>query len=96
MCCMVAALFMLGPRAGIFVWWLIQPARFAATFDTLLWPFLGFLFAPWTTLMYVAVSPGGIDGFDPIWLAIAVGLDFFTWFGGGFSNRNRMRMSGAA
>lgn len=90
MCCLIATLFMLGPRAAILVWWLLQPVRWSAAFDTFLWPFLGFLFAPWTTLMYVAVAPGGITGFDVIWLAIAVGMDLFTWFGGGYSNRNRM------
>lgn len=90
MCCLIATLFMLGPRAAILVWWLLQPLRWEAAFDTFLWPFVGFLVAPWTTLMYVAVAPGGITGFDIIWLGIAVGMDLFTWFGGGYSNRNRM------
>jgi hypothetical protein len=90
MCCLVASLFLLGPRAAILVWWLIEPVRWNATFDTFLWPALGFLFAPWTTLMYVAVFPAGINGFDYIWLGIGVAFDLFTWFGGGYSNRNRM------
>jgi hypothetical protein len=95
MCCMVAALFMLGPRAAIFIWWLLQPVRWSQAFDTFLWPIVGFLVAPWTTLMYVAVAPGGIDGLDPLWLALAVGIDIFSWFGGGFTNRNRLGMGQA-
>jgi hypothetical protein len=95
MCCVVAALFALGPRAAIFFWWLLQPARFSATFDTILWPALGFLFAPWTTLMYVLVYPGGITGFDVFFLVLAVGMDAFSWFGGGYTNRNRMPYSRA-
>ena len=64
MCCAVAILFAFGPRAAILVWWLIEPFRWGAAFETFLWPFLGFLVLPWTTLMYVAVFPGGINGFD--------------------------------
>ena len=55
-----------------------------------LFPFLGFLVLPWTTLMYVLVYPGGIDGFDYVWLAIAISFDVFSWFGGGYTNRDRM------
>ena len=89
MCCFLASLFMLGPRAAILVWWLIQPFRWDETFDTLLWPLAGFLVAPWTTLMYVAVYPAGIEGFDYIWLVAGIAMDVFTWFGGGYTNRNR-------
>ena len=64
MCCLVATLFALGPRAAILVWWLIEPVRRNATFDTFVWPLLGLIVAPWTTLMYVVVYPAGINGFD--------------------------------
>jgi hypothetical protein len=94
-CCLLASLFMLGPRAAILVWWLLQPVRWSAAFDTFLWPFVGFLVAPWTTLMYVAVAPAGITGFDYIWLGAGVAMDLFTWFGGGYSNRSRMPTTGA-
>jgi hypothetical protein len=90
MCCAVAILFAFGPRAAILVWWLVEPLRWGAAFDTFLWPFLGFLVLPWTTLMYVAVFPGGINGFDYIWLAIAVAFDLFAWFGG-YGNRGRIQ-----
>ena len=46
MCCFITSLFLFGPRAAIFIWWLFQPARWAATFDTLLWPLVGFLLLP--------------------------------------------------
>ncbi len=95
MCCLLATLFMLGPRAAILVWWLLQPLRWEQAFDTFLWPFVGFLIMPWTTLMWVAVAPGGITGFDYVWLAIAIGFDAFTWAGGGYTNRDRIPTSGA-
>ena len=95
MCCFVASLFMLGPRAAILIWYLIQPLRWDETFDTFLWPVVGFLIAPWTTLMYVAVYPGGIEGLDIVFLAAAVAIDVFSWFGGGYTNRNRLPTSAA-
>lgn len=95
MCCILAALFMLGPRAAIVLWWLFDPIRWGATFDTFIGPALGFLFLPWTTLMYVIVFPGGATGLDFVWLALAVAMDLFSWFGGGFSGRNRMSATAA-
>jgi|SoimicmetaTmtHMA_FD_contig_91_64918_length_788_multi_2_in_0_out_0_2 hypothetical protein len=93
MCCIVATLFAMGPRAAILIWWLIQPVRWSATFDTFIWPFVGFIFAPWTTLMYVLVAPAGINGFDFIWLGFGVAFDLITWFGGGYTNRDRLPSS---
>ena len=34
MCCVIASLFALGPRAAILFWWLLEPVRWGATFDT--------------------------------------------------------------
>lgn len=95
MCCVIAALFTLGPRAAILFWWIIQPIRWGETFDTFLWPFLGFLFLPWTTLMYVLVYPAGINGFDYVWLGFGIAFDVFSWAGGGWTNRNRLPTSAA-
>ena len=50
----------------------------------------GFIALPWTTLAYVAVYPAGINGFDYLWLGIGVAIDLSSWFGGGYSNRNRI------
>ena len=64
MCCFFASLVLIGPRFGILVWWLFEPDRWQQAFDNFIWAFLGFLFAPWTTMMYVAVAPNGLTGFD--------------------------------
>ena len=58
MCCVIAALFALGPRAAILIWWLVDQVRWNPAFDTFLLPLLGFLILPWTTLMWVARLPG--------------------------------------
>ena len=55
-----------------------------------MWPLLGLIFIPWTTLAYLVVAPGGIEGFD--WVFIIVGLvaDVAAWGGGGYGNRQRL------
>ena len=91
MCCFAAVLLLAGPRLGILVWWLVDQVRWNLAFDTFLVPLLGFLFLPWTTIMYVLVFQGGIAGFDWVWLGIGLFLDFSSWAGGGYTNRGRMR-----
>ena len=90
MCCFIAVLFSLGPRAAILIWWLLEPVRWNSTFDTFIWPLVGFIVAPWTTLMYVAVAPLGVNGFDVVWLGLAVLMDIASWFRGAYTNRGRM------
>jgi hypothetical protein len=92
MCCFFTVLLFLGPRAGILIWWLINSDLWSRTFDSFIWPLLGFIFAPWTTLMYVIVAPGnsGIVGFDWIWLGLAVLADISMWAGGGFGNKDKV------
>jgi len=89
MCCIFTTLLFLGPRAGILVWWLVNPARFNLAFSTFILPLLGFLFLPWTTLMYLLVFPMGIVGFDWIWLGLGVLADIGMYAGGGYGNRDR-------
>ena len=89
MCCFLAALVFLGPRAGILVWWLINPTRWTAAFPNFIVAFLGFIFLPWTTMAYVLTFEGGIIGFDWIILGLGVLVDFSSWFGGG-ARRRRM------
>jgi hypothetical protein len=90
MCCIFTVLALLGPRAAAVIWWLLEPARWNLTFDGLLVPVLGIIFLPLTTLMYVIVAPGGVEGFDIVWLGIAFGLDLFTMLGGGYKNRSQL------
>jgi hypothetical protein len=80
-CCLFALLLAGAPRFAFLMWWLFQPLRIDATFNTFLWPLLGVVFAPWTTIMYVIVFPGGILGFDWLWLALAVAIDVSTYGG---------------
>jgi hypothetical protein len=84
-------LLLLGPRVAGAIWWLVQPARWTAAFKgSWLWPVLGLVFVPWLTLMYVLVAPGGIVGFDWVWLGLALVADIGSYSGGGYGNRKRL------
>ncbi len=91
MCCIFTTLVLFGPRLGILVWWLINPVRFTAAFGTWIWPLLGFILLPWTTLMYLIIFPAGIVGFDWIWLGLGVLADVASHAGGAWGNRDRLR-----
>lgn len=90
MCCLLTILVFLGPRGAIFFWWLVDQARWSRTFDTFVLPALGFVFLPWTTLMYVLVAPRGVVGFDWLWIALALFADIAFYAGGGYRNRRRI------
>ena len=90
MCCIFTSLLLLGPRFAALIWWLINPLRFNAAFSTFIWPLLGIIFLPWTTLMYLVVFPAGIIGFDWLWLGLAVVADIGMYVGGGYGNRDRI------
>ena len=90
MCCLFTTLVLFGPRLGILIWWLIDPIRWNLAFQSFIWPLLGFLFLPWTTIMYVSVGINGLSWFDWIWLAIALLVDLGSYGGGAYGNRNRI------
>ena len=82
MCCILTAILLVGSRLGILVWYLFNPIYVNGAFDSFFWGFLGWLLLPWTTMMYIVIYPGGILGFDWIWLGLGVFLDIFTYIGG--------------
>jgi hypothetical protein len=86
---MFAGLF---PRLGVFFIWLARPVYFNAAFgDSWLWPLLGIIFLPFTTLMYVLLwSTTGLTGWDWLWLALAVAIDVGHWGSSAYTNRNRI------
>ena len=90
MCCFYTVLLLLGPRAAIIVWWLFDPVRWQNTFNSFFWSLLGFLFLPWSTLMYVLVAPGGVNGWDFFWLGLSLLADISSYLGGAYGNRDRI------
>jgi len=93
MCCLLSTLVMLGPRAGILVWWILDRLRFSFAFgDNFILPLLGFLFLPWTTLVYLLIwHPGAPIGFDWVWIALALLVDLGAYSGGVYGGRGRLQ-----
>ena len=73
MCCLVLTAGLIGPRIALLVWWIFGD-RVELAFDTWIWPLLGLLLLPWTTLAYLIVwSPiVGVDGVE--WIVVAIGF----------------------
>ena len=73
MCCLVLVAGIIGPRVAVLVWWIFGD-KVDVAFDTWVWPLLGLLFLPWTTLAYLIVwSPiVGVDGGE--WIIVALGF----------------------
>ncbi len=89
--CLILSVLLFGPRIVLVFWWLADSARWAATFDTILLPILGFLFLPWTTVMYVLVFPQGIVGLDWLVLGLALLADVGSLAGGAWRGRGQMQ-----
>jgi len=90
MCCVISALFFLGPRAGLLIWWLTNPARFSMVYNNMLLPLIGTVFLPVTTLTYTFIYKpafGSLIGLDWLWMGIALMIDFSLYGGGIFSRR---------
>jgi hypothetical protein len=88
MCLLVLLLFG-GPRLISIVWYFVDTARWTATFpDGILLPILGFLFLPWTLVMYVLFGTT-IEGTE--WLFIGLGLlaDILAWGSSGWQTQKR-------
>jgi hypothetical protein len=94
MCLFYALFLLLGPRAAIVFWWIVEPTRWSLTFSSAFIPLLGLLFLPWTTLFYVFVFPNGVEGLD--WLLLALGLivDIGSYGGSAYGNRDKDQYGG--
>ena len=88
MCCAFLALFLLGPRIFGAFWWLFQPLRWESAFRNFsgdlrwIWSVLGIVFLPWTTIMFVIVAPGGVVGWDWLWIGLMLVADIASYTGG--------------
>ena len=75
--CLLAVLGAFAPRIAFVIVWIARPAYVNAVFDTWIFPLLGLIFLPFTTLIYLFLGapPLGIHGFDWMWIVLAVLLD---------------------
>lgn len=75
--CLLVLLAAFAPRLVVLFAWIARPVYFDSVFETWIWPLLGLIFLPFTTLMWLLVGapPSGIQGFDWLWIVLAVLLD---------------------
>ena len=90
MCCFMTILLFLGPRVANVIWWIANPSRWDLAFNSVVWPILGIVFAPWTTLMYMIVFVGGVNGLEWLWIGLGILADVGMYVGGGAGNRDRI------
>jgi hypothetical protein len=88
--CLLALMGAFAPRLLFLIIWIARPAYVDAVFDTFIWPLLGLIFLPFTTLMWVLLDapPVGVEGFDWFWIALAVLLDL-SHYAGAYGQREQ-------
>jgi len=89
-CCIFAVFASFVPRIALLFMWIFTDLVTRA-FDFFLWPLLGIVFLPFTTIMYCLVyTPGhGVTGLEWIWVGLGVLLDLSSYGSGGYSRRGR-------
>jgi hypothetical protein len=80
-CCLFLVAGLLGPRIAAIIWWIADSSRWDLAFSSWIWPALGILFLPWTTLAYVLMwsAVGGVEGAEWIVVALGFALDIATY-----------------
>jgi hypothetical protein len=89
-CCLLSLVGWFFPRLVIVGLWLFTD-HLSRAFQTVVWPVLGFLFLPYTTLAWVIAQNfgGGLNGFYLVGFVIAVLLDLGFFGSSGHSFRQR-------
>lgn len=89
--CFVSCLALFAPRLALVLVWLTS-GYLGRAFETVLWPVLGFVFMPYTTLAYAwAFNSGGgtISGLRLVVVVVAVLVDLGVVGGSGEAERRR-------
>ncbi|HMK09853.1 MAG TPA: hypothetical protein VK449_12560 [Anaerolineales bacterium] len=86
-----------GSRIFLLMVWFSRPVLWNSVFSSVIWPCLGFLFLPFTTLMYYVLAsaqPGKpLAGIDWLWIILALIIDVFTIGAAGQTNRENLPAS---
>ena len=89
--CLFALFAAFLPRVALFFVWVFTPLVTRA-FGTFIVPLVGFIFLPFTTLIYVLVwnPTNGVSGWGWFWVILAFILELGSYSGGAYSNRGRL------
>jgi hypothetical protein len=85
-CCLVVGILAASPRLILFGMWLFTNYLAQASI-AFVWGFIGFLFAPCTTMAYAIAqnSFNGLTGWGTVVFALGIVLDIVIYYGGGRS-----------
>lgn len=85
--CLLAFSIAVAPRVVLIFAWLFSDRWEAVWQGEWIWPLLGIIFLPFTTVMYLLAwqpaGPGGanIEGWDWMWIILGLILDLSKWMG---------------
>jgi hypothetical protein len=81
MCCFAMIMLFFGPRTALFFWWIVGRTSWDNAWGDASYVFkaLGFMFAPWTILMYLALGGEPINGWEWLWIGIGLLADGANW-----------------
>jgi hypothetical protein len=91
--CLLGVLAFFTPRIVLALLWLFGGGYLGRAYQTVIWPVLGFLVMPLTTLAYAfgMNSNGSVSGFYLVLVVIAVLVDLGIIGGGEASRRKKKR-----
>jgi hypothetical protein len=79
MCCLFLVAAGLGPRIAVLAIWIFGD-RVDPAFDSWVWPLLGVVFLPWTTLAYLVTwDRAGVSAGEWILILIGFAADVATY-----------------
>lgn len=88
--CLLALFAGAFPRLAVIIFWITRPERMDFIFTSFVWPVLGIIFLPFTTIMYMlSWRPTGIQGWDWLWILLGLFLDLANWSQGA-ANREQV------
>ena len=90
--CLFALLAAFAPRIALILVWIFTNEVTKAFHGAFIWPFLGLIFLPFTTLIYslVYVTGVGLTGWGWFWVILAFILDLAAYGSSGYTNRDRI------
>ncbi len=78
--CLLALGIGLAPRIFLILAWIFSARWNLVWMGNWIVPLLGIIVAPYTTVMYMlAWSPGGVQGWEWLWVILGVLLDVMKW-----------------
>jgi hypothetical protein len=78
--CLLAAGLAVAPRLFLILAWIFSERWPIVWQGDILWPLLGIIFLPYTTVMYMLVwTLTGIHGWDWLWILLGLFLDLTQW-----------------